>query len=258
MGILMPGGPKRLHKQKDVAALRAILNDTSRPGRDRRYAAYALGDIGDTAAVTDLIAVLPDLEVRGLAAEALGALGDLRAAGPLVLYAAGTQNPKVAASFRTAFNMLASADPTATKAATDAFDRQMRDAAARFGARCEEPVETLAACHLCDATFTTRLTHSVWCRPCNLCFSDAGWTPNVAKTGDDFGQLRSESVNPNSIMMNPSPMFASFGLTRRDEVRVGLVWHLIEDYSADSGCSLAVWGWFMKQAVPSIPRVADD
>ena len=36
MGLLMPGGPKRLHKQKDVAALLAILNDTSRAGKERR------------------------------------------------------------------------------------------------------------------------------------------------------------------------------------------------------------------------------
>ena len=130
MGLLTPGGPKRLHKQKDVAALRAVLNDTGQAGPDRRYAAYALGDIGDTAAVADLIAVLPDLDVRSSAGDALGALGDLRAVEPLMLYA-GTENPVVKASIHRALNRLARRDPEAFKAAVDAFDRKSKESAAR-------------------------------------------------------------------------------------------------------------------------------
>ena len=158
---------KRLHEEKDVAGLRTILMDTRRPGPERRYAAAALGDIGDAAAVPDLIAVLPDLEVRGLAAESLGVLGDLRAAGPLMMYAR-SENPIVAASFRTAFDMLVRPDPVAWQAAVGAFRLSLEEGAARFGALCEEPVETLTGCHICGEPFTARLSHSVWCRPCNV------------------------------------------------------------------------------------------
>jgi HEAT repeat protein len=130
MGLLTPGRPKQLHKQKDVAALRAILNDTSQVATDRRYAAYTLGDIGDTTAVADLIAVLPDLDVRSSAAEALGALGDLRAVGPLML-CAGTQNAVVEASVHRALSRLARRDPEGVKAAVDAFDRRLKESTAR-------------------------------------------------------------------------------------------------------------------------------
>ena len=154
----------------------------------------------------------------------------MEAAGPLLFYGHSTKNPIVEESFRKAVEMLGSPDPDAFRAAKTAFNKKMTEAAARFGASCTEPVAGWESCHICGRGLTTRLTHSLWCRPCNVYYTDAGWLPSVSLTGSDFAQLLGETVNTSSIMMQPSPMYAGFGLSKRDEVRVGLAWHLIENY----------------------------
>ena len=134
MGLIFPGGPKRLHKQGDVQGLLAILRDTSQPGKDRRYAAFALGDIGSPDAVEDLIAVLFDFEVRGLAAEALGAMGDYRAVGPLLVYAE-SNNQVVAKSFGKAVETLFELEHRSVRPSRESL-RSLHDG--RLRALCRE------------------------------------------------------------------------------------------------------------------------
>ena len=86
MGLIFPGGPKRLHKQGDVQGLLAILRDTSQPGKDRRYAAFALGDIGSPDAVEDLIAVLFDFKVQVLRQRRSGPSATTEPSAPCCIY----------------------------------------------------------------------------------------------------------------------------------------------------------------------------
>ncbi len=85
-----------LREQRAVPALIATLTDNKTVWDAARDAAWALGEIGDTAAVEPLIDVLNEPVVAGPAVEALAKLGDPRMVEALIRYFSQTGDPSVA------------------------------------------------------------------------------------------------------------------------------------------------------------------
>ena len=250
---LVPQDVMRLWETGDVASLLLILADTSQPGLHRRWAAEALSRLGDPTAVPELVAVLPDLEVRGYVAMALAMIGDMRAVGPLRMQ--HSENPMVAAKLKAAMDAFYTRDAAGTDAALKQYDTVLKDAAHRFGRQWRGFIDEHPRCPICDGDFRARLEHSVWCRNCNLYISEEAWWPEVACSGARFAQLLSERRYG---FLASTPMFASFGFTDRDGLAVSsmpppvcLVFRMHEDYRIPEGCSVSPWTSFMEQVAVS-------
>lgn len=79
--------PPALLESRHVSLLRELLADVDLPPKVRAHAAGALGEIGDDAALPDLVAALQDGRLRRCAAIALGRLGRVEAADALAVWA---------------------------------------------------------------------------------------------------------------------------------------------------------------------------
>lgn len=86
----------RLRRPEDIQALPSLLTDPSVPNDYRSKALYALGVLGDAAAVPDIVDALPDLDDRSRMS-ALSALGrlDTPAAVDAVIEHADDPSPQI-------------------------------------------------------------------------------------------------------------------------------------------------------------------
>lgn len=244
---------RRLAKQRDIHGLVDIACDKGRPGRERRMAVVALGDLGDGGAVDGLVPLLRDFDVRGLTAETLGKIGDFRAAGP-IYEVRNSRNARVRASCEKALGMFMDMDTEACKRAIAQWSEEMDDGVERLAGLISESVSTWDDCPMCRVPLSQGTEHVGRCGRCDRYFCDDGWAPRLSLEKGSLGELLGES----SAGLLPAEMIESLGfrpITMGGSLGacpVGLVFRLNEDYNAAGGKSLMTDGVLMRHLAQAL------
>ncbi len=220
-------------------------------------AVVALGNLGDASAVDELLPLLRDFDVRGLAAEALGTIGEPRAAGP-VCEARTSRNAHVRTSCDKALGMLMNRDAAGCKRALARWVEEMNEGAERLAARTTENVTTWADCPMCQVPLSQTTEHVARCARCERYFCDQGWAPKVSFEKGSLGELLGES--PAGLL--PAEMIESLGFqpfTMGGSLSicpVGLVFRLSENYDSVTGRSLMTDGALMRHLAQALDEGA--